>query len=140
MVVAVRSGLGRPSSALTQGDISKIRKALLVAQLFFYLCATFASDAVVEFLMQVKGKVRVVLLDGLRIITYIWGLAGIAVMTACLAISASKVKAPAFIVLGIVGGLIALGTFIAAAMVTVPLQMKRSTRIQVILGFSPAFV
>ncbi|KAK5119173.1 hypothetical protein LTR85_007787 [Meristemomyces frigidus] len=138
--VAVQTGLGRKSSELTDGHLKKIREAVLVAQLFFHLCAAFASIAVVDFLIQIKGAVRLKLLGTLRVNTCVWGLTGTVVMVVFLALRPSVVKAPAFIALGVVGCLISLGTFIVAVMVTLPLQTKRSTKVQVLMGFSPSFV
>lgn len=65
---------------------------MLVSQLFFYVCASFASIAVVEFLIQIKGAVRIVLLDALRIVTPVWGLAGVIVVAVDLALRPTAVE------------------------------------------------
>ena len=60
--------------------------------MLFYLCAAFATMSVVEFIIALKGQVRIWLVDVvLRLVTPIWGLAGILVCAVYLGLAESKV-------------------------------------------------
>ncbi|KAK5673813.1 hypothetical protein LTR17_027855, partial [Elasticomyces elasticus] len=66
LCVAVRNGLGEEAKKPSSAHTSTLRKSVLVAHLFYYLCASFAIASVAKFLFQIKATKRVLPLDVLR--------------------------------------------------------------------------
>ena len=134
-------------------------QALFIADIFFYLCGCFATIGVIEFIIKVKDSIRIVLLDVLRIVTVLWGLAGVVTSVVLLVISRSVLRvhvpadlhhqiapsrltgqqASASVVLGTIACVIQALTFVAAVLVTMPLKSKLATKVQVLLAFAPSF-
>ncbi|KAK5681427.1 hypothetical protein LTS10_005957 [Elasticomyces elasticus] len=142
LCIAVQHGLGGERSEYTAESAITIRRAVLISHLFFYLGASCAISSVVEFLFAIKGTVRAPLLIVLRYLTPAWGATSTILIAIFIGLTnhsnTTKLKPAAYIVLTVVGCLLETGTFVAAAMITVPLQTSRKKRAQVMLGFSPS--
>lgn len=66
-------------------------QSVLVAKLLFYVSAACASMSVVEFIIALKGQVKVWIVDvGLRIVTPIWGLASVVTCAVFLGLSTAE--------------------------------------------------
>ncbi|KAK3622541.1 hypothetical protein LTR22_024752 [Elasticomyces elasticus] len=144
LCAGVQQGLGEQLDMLSEEAALAVRKAFLVGHLFYYLCASCAISSVVEFLFAIKGTVRAPLLVLLRWLTPAWGAAGTTLMAAFIGVTghneSKSIQPAAFITLVVMGCIIELLTFVAAAMITIPLQISRKKRAQVMMGFSPSLM
>jgi hypothetical protein len=86
----VSHGFGEPQDDLSTLQVDDIWVLFLVAQLLFYAGAACSLCTVVEFMVQLKGTVRVPLLTIVRYATVTWGVAGIVIMATFVGIQAKS--------------------------------------------------
>ncbi|KAF2766661.1 hypothetical protein EJ03DRAFT_175453 [Teratosphaeria nubilosa] len=138
LIVGVQHGLGRDASELSNKHISDVRTSILAATLAFVLAATFALLSTVHVLCRIPVKRRDrLVLKILSICTIAWGVAGLIVGGVFL----SRRNTPgnqysAFFALGVLDVLLQIAAFVAAVVVTLPLQSKKQ-QARVLLSLSP---
>ncbi|KXL43602.1 MAG: hypothetical protein FE78DRAFT_542392, partial [Acidomyces sp. 'richmondensis'] len=138
--IAVEHGFGQQASQLSGDHIKATRKALLVGELFFYLCAALSSLSVIEFLIQIQAAARMIALDIFRIIAVIWAVVVLIVMAIFIGLELPSMTRASFIALSTIDCVFSISTFILAFLVALPLQTKWQTKARVLLGFSPALL
>ncbi|KAK5140821.1 hypothetical protein LTR32_006474 [Rachicladosporium monterosium] len=135
----VSHGFGEPQDDLSTLQVDDIWVLFLVAQLLFYAGAACSLWTVVEFMVQLKGTVRVPLLTIIRYASVTWGVAGIVIMATFVGIQAKSPVRIGFLVLDAFGCALQLAVFVAAVLIIWPLQMTVSRRLTVLTGFTPGF-
>ncbi|KAK5677634.1 hypothetical protein LTR17_027694, partial [Elasticomyces elasticus] len=90
--VAVRNGLGEEAENPSSAQTSTLRKSVLVAHLFYYLCASFAIASVAKFLFQITATKPVLPLDVLRVLSPLWGLAGVVMIVVYLGTGSGNLR------------------------------------------------